>query len=94
MSKNPRSFALDYVARGQVQAGFVYASDVTRMRDKVKVLLTVPTPQPIVYPIARLSRSKNQAEADRFVRYVLSAPAQAILQQYGFQSLHTQPTTP
>ncbi len=85
--------ALDYVARGQVQAGFVYASDAAQMRNKVKVVLTVPTPQPIVYPIARLSRSKNPAEADRFVRYVLSAPAQAILQKYGFQSMPTKPAT-
>ncbi|HWI10060.1 MAG TPA: molybdate ABC transporter substrate-binding protein, partial [Burkholderiaceae bacterium] len=35
--------ALDYVARGEVEAGFVYATDAAIMKDKVKVVATVPT---------------------------------------------------
>ena len=40
--------ALDYVARAEVDAAFVYATDAALMPDKVKVALTVPTTKPIL----------------------------------------------
>src|SRR4030095_5111732 len=42
--------ALDYVARAEVDAGFVYATDAALMPDKVKVAFTVPTQKPVLYP--------------------------------------------
>lgn len=76
--------ALDYVARGEVDAGFVYATDAALMPDKVRVALTVPTQTPILYPIAPVTTAPNAAAAQKFVAFVLSAPAQAVLAKYGF----------
>jgi len=76
--------ALDYVARAEVDAAFVYATDAALMPDKVKVALTVPTAIPVLYPIAPLAASPNAALAARFVEFAASAPAQAVLAKYGF----------
>lgn len=77
--------ALDYVARGEVEAGFVFATDAAIMPDKVRVVATVPTRTPITYPIAVTTRSRAADEAGRFVDYVLSAPGQSVLARYGFR---------
>lgn len=77
--------SLDYVARGEVDAGFVYATDAALMNDKVKVAFTVPLAVPISYPIARTAASANAAEAARFVGYVLSPAGQAVLARFGFR---------
>ncbi|MGK5028980.1 molybdate ABC transporter substrate-binding protein [Janthinobacterium sp. DSP2-3-3] len=77
--------SLDYVARGEVDAGFVYATDAAIMKDKVNVVLEVPLEAPVLYPIATIKSSGNAAEAKRFVSYLQTAPAQAILAKYGFK---------
>lgn len=76
--------SLDYVARGEVDAGFVYATDAQLMKDKVKVAFEVPLDVGIRYPIARVAAGANKAEARRFIGYVLSPAGQAILGKYGF----------
>jgi molybdate transport system substrate-binding protein len=76
--------ALDYVSRGEVEAGFVYATDAAVMKDKVKVAFTVPTETPITYPIATIVTGPNPDAAAKFVDFVMSAPAQAVLARYGF----------
>ena len=76
--------ALDYVARGEVDAGFVYATDAAIMRDKVRVLFTAPTPTPIRYPIASLKGSTDEAMAKKFVQFIASPAAQVVLARYGF----------
>jgi molybdate transport system substrate-binding protein len=76
--------ALDYVARGEVDAAFVYSTDAALMPDKVKVALTLATPQPILYPVAALAAAPNAVDAAKFVDFLLTAPAQAVLAKYGF----------
>lgn len=76
--------ALDYAARGEVDAGFVYATDAALMPDKVKVALKVPTPTPILYPAAPIATSPNAALALKFVDFLGAPPAQAVLSRYGF----------
>lgn len=77
--------ALDYVARGEVDAGFVYGTDAAIMKEKVKVTLTVPLDTVISYPIAKIARSHHGEEARRFINFVLSPTGQVVLRQYGFQ---------
>lgn len=77
--------SLDYVARGEVEAGFVFATDATVMPDKVKVAVRVPSRTPVTYPIAITSQTRQQKEAAQFVDFVASPEGQAILSRYGFR---------
>jgi len=76
--------ALDYVARGEVDAGFVYATDAALMPDKVKVAFTAPTETPILYPIAPIASAAHPDAAKAFVDFVHTEEAQAVLARYGF----------
>lgn len=76
--------ALDYVARAEVDAGFVYATDAALMPDKVRIALTLPATRPILYPVAPLAAAPNAAMAQRFVEFLTSPAAQALLARYGF----------
>ena len=76
--------ALDYVARGEVDAGFVYSTDAALMPDKVKVALTVVTAKPILYPAAPIAASANMGIAQRFVEFLLSPQSTAVFVKYGF----------
>ncbi|MES2016682.1 MAG: molybdate ABC transporter substrate-binding protein [Pseudomonadota bacterium] len=79
--------SLDYVARGEVDAGFVYATDAALMKDKVRLAFGVALDMPLLYPIAPLAASTNGAEAQRFIDFVMSPAGQAVLRQYGFRQL-------
>ena len=76
--------ALDYVARGEVEAGFVYATDAAVQKDKVKLAFSVPTEVAISYPVAVVTGGPNAEAARKFVDYVLSPAGQAVLAKYGF----------
>ena len=76
--------ALDYVARGEVQAGFVYATDAATMKDKVKVVATIPTETAITYPVAAVNASPNPAAARKWLDFLVTPAAQAMLARYGF----------
>ena len=76
---------LDYVARGEVEAGFVYSTDAAVQKDKVKRAFAVPTGSPILYPVAAVAASPNADAARRFVAFVLSPAGQAVLARHGFQ---------
>jgi molybdate transport system substrate-binding protein len=76
--------ALDYVARAEVDAGFVYATDAAVMPDKVKVAFAVPTTRPILYPAAVLADAPHRAEAVKLMDFLFKPSAQAALSKYGF----------
>jgi molybdate transport system substrate-binding protein len=76
--------ALDYVARGEVDAGFVYATDAAILPGKMKIAFVVPTGTPVIYPIAPLAAAPNPAAARKFVAFVLSPAGQAVLAKHGF----------
>ena len=76
--------SLDYVARGEVDAGFVYATDAALRASEVRVALEVPAPVPVRYPIAVVRGSAQPGAALGFVDFVSSAEAQALLAARGF----------
>lgn len=76
--------SLDYVARGEAEAGFVFSTDAAMMPQAVKVAASVPTQKPVTYPIALVHGSAHAADAKAFAEFVLSPQGQAILAKYGF----------
>lgn len=79
--------ALDYVARGEADAGVVYATDAAARSREVTVVATAPeaSHKPVVYPTAVIKGSKNMPEAKAFISLVLSPEGRRILQKYGFR---------
>ncbi|MEI2418502.1 molybdate ABC transporter substrate-binding protein [Orrella sp. JC864] len=76
--------ALDYVSRGEVEAGFVYRTDAMLMAGKVRILLTAGGHDPVTYPVAVVSDSKAASQARDFVDFLLQPPARQVLARYGF----------
>jgi molybdate transport system substrate-binding protein len=76
--------SLDYVARGEAEAGFVFGTDAAMMPKAVKVAAAIPTQPPVTYPIALVQGSAHAAQARAFAQFVLSPQGQAILAKYGF----------
>jgi molybdate transport system substrate-binding protein len=75
---------LDYVARGEVEAGFVYATDAAVMADRVEVVLTVAGHTPVRYPVAVVRDSAQPAAASAFITYLDTPAAQRVLARFGF----------
>ncbi|MFI8716384.1 molybdate ABC transporter substrate-binding protein [Stenotrophomonas sp. NPDC077464] len=76
--------SLDYVARGEVDAAFVYSSDLQAAAGKVRQAFVVPLTSPITYPLAVIKDSRRATDATRFVAFVRSPQGQAILRRHGF----------
>lgn len=75
---------LDYVARGEADAGLVYRTDAARSGDRVKIALTVERHTPVRYPVIVVSESRNKALAGDFVAFLATPPAQEVLAKHGF----------
>jgi molybdate transport system substrate-binding protein len=75
---------LDYVSRGEADAGFVYRSDVEPMRGKLRIVQTAAGHAPIVYPMAVVADSAQPLLAREFAGFLLGAEARAILARHGF----------
>lgn len=76
--------ALDYVARGEADAGFVYATDALVMPARVKVAARIEVPAEILYPVAAIRGGGNQRGGIQFVAFLKSETAQRILARHGF----------
>ncbi len=75
---------LDYVTRGEVEAGFVYRTDAEIAGAKVRIAATVGGHAPVTYPAAVVADSRQPALARAFVAFLGSPQAQATLAKYGF----------
>jgi molybdate transport system substrate-binding protein len=77
---------LGYVERGEVTAGIVYATDAAAAGDKVRVVAVSDAAwhDPVVYPAVVVTASKRGESAGRFLDYLSSDAAKAVLDGKGF----------
>jgi molybdate transport system substrate-binding protein len=80
---------LDYVARGEVDAAIVYATDAAARAGEVRLVASAPegSHQPVVYPMALVKGTRSGEEAKAFITLVISRKGQAILEKYGFKAI-------
>lgn len=81
---------LDYVARGEVDAGVVYSTDAIARSKDVKVAATAPEAghKQVLYPIAVVKATRNIKAAGEFILLVASPEGTAILGKYGFKAVN------
>jgi molybdate transport system substrate-binding protein len=76
---------LDYLQRGEVDAGFVYATDAYQAKEKVTIAAVIPMEKPILYPVAATTGAKDKEGAAQFINFLRSAEGQTILAAFGFE---------
>jgi molybdate transport system substrate-binding protein len=78
---------LDYVARGEVDAGVVYKTDALSRPTEVRIVAEAPDAahRPTVYPIAAVKGTGKALAARAFISFVISKEGETILRKYGFK---------
>jgi len=86
LAENVRQ-TLDYVARGEVEAGFVYTTDMAVRSGQVAEAFrpAEETYRPVTYPAAVVKASRQPALARAFIELLVSLEGQAALARLGFQ---------
>jgi molybdate transport system substrate-binding protein len=82
--------ALVWVARGEAGAGIVYRTDAA-IEEDIKIAYAFPTPAetPIIYPMALIGRTPNQA-AQGFYQHLQSYIAATTFADFGFRRVSEQ----
>ena len=75
---------LEAVASGDVDAGFVYATDVALAGKRVRVVETLAVQPPIRYPATVVAGSGETALARDFIAFLNQPQARAVFTRYGF----------
>jgi molybdate transport system substrate-binding protein len=85
LAENVRQ-ALDYVARGEVEAGFVYATDAAVRRGQVTEAFrpAEDTYRPVTYPAAVVTATRQPTLARALVDFLAGGEARAVLARRGF----------
>ena len=84
-SENVRQ-ALDYVARGEVDAGFVYTTDAATRAQQVKEAFRPgeDTYRPVLYPAAVVAGARQVIIAQAYLDLLMSPEGQRVLGRLGF----------
>jgi molybdate transport system substrate-binding protein len=79
---------LDYVSRGEVDAGILYSTDARVRPKEVRVVASAQkeSHRTIVYPIAMVKGTKNEILAREFISLIVSPEGKKILDRYGFNT--------
>jgi len=83
---------LDYVARGEVDAGVVYSTDATVRAKDIKIVATAPedSHRPVIYPVAVIKDTNKQSLSKAFVSLLISEEGRKILERHGFKMTKKQ----
>jgi molybdate transport system substrate-binding protein len=99
LTENVRQ-VLDYVRRGEVDAGIVYRTDAQEAGDAVRVVVSADpsTHEPIHYPAVVTTSTTHREAALKFVERLRSEKARTVLSAKGFtlpetERATTQPST-
>ncbi len=86
LAENVRQ-VLTYVQRGEVEAGIVYRTDARVARSTVTVVQTADpqTHDAIEYPAVLVTASAHQQAGRKFLDYLKTQAASAVLTEYGFE---------
>ena len=76
---------LDYLKRGEVDAGFVYATDAAKGGERVMVVGEIPLDNPVTYPVAVLKGAAHEKEAGQFLDFLAAPEGKALLKARGFK---------
>ena len=81
---------LEYVARGEVDAGIVFFTDAAILPGKVKIAARAPedSHKPVVYPAAVLKGGEQHELARQFLRFVSGPEGRKVFTKYGFQMVN------
>ncbi|MHB8354533.1 MAG: molybdate ABC transporter substrate-binding protein [Burkholderiales bacterium] len=77
---------LEYVARAEVDAGIVFATDATLLPDKVTRVASAPvgSHQPVLYPAAVMIQTRHPEQARAFLDFLTRPQARALFEKHGF----------
>lgn len=75
---------LDYLQRGEIDTGFVFATDANQAKDKVAISAVIPMEKPIFYLAAATAGAKDKEAAGTFIAFIGGSEGQAILASFGF----------
>jgi molybdate transport system substrate-binding protein len=77
--------ALNYVERGEAEAGIIYATDA-KLTDGVEIVYTFSpeTHDPIAYPLLLLVSGDDNPMAGQLYEFLSSAEAAAVFERFGF----------
>jgi molybdate transport system substrate-binding protein len=78
---------LDYVVRGEVDAGVVYLTDAIVKAKDIRIVATAPedSHKPIIYPAAVVMGSNKKILAKAFISLLISEEGKKVLERHGFK---------
>lgn len=76
--------ALDYVRRGETDAGFVFETDALNAKGGVRTVAVLKGKNRPLYPVALTSAGRNPDAGGRFIDFI-SGKGSATLTKYGFK---------
>ena len=78
---------LEYVARGEVDAGIVFVTDAAMLPGKVKIVAKAPedSHKPVIYPAAIVKSGDHHQLAGQFLSFISGSEGGRVFTKYGFR---------